>query len=394
MKRNIFLGAICALLILCQTSVASALDKSASPQHSGQIQGTLNYCVPGLTGQINAYLPKYSFEARLNQSGEFVFYYVPAGTYSVVFDIPQHSPYRIDNVQVTGQNITDLGTITLCRDLDGDKYTEDADCNDNNPDIHPGATEVCGDGVDNNCNGQVDEGCALCTDADHDGFYAEAGCNTQIDCDDTNNMINPIAPEICNGVDDNCNGLVDEGIDKSTDVNNCGSCGNVCSYPNATAACVSGNCQFSQCVGSYADCNNDQTDGCEVDTANDPNNCGSCGNVCGAGQTCTDGACTTDCLSLNCDDNNACTVDSCDPTSGCVHTPVSDGTSCATCMTCLDGSCDNPFPYGYGSGTECAPCTACNGGGACIMEPDGQDWGNSCPNGGVCDGNGGCKYAP
>lgn len=42
-------------------------------------------------------------------------------------------------------------------DNDGDGYTpEDGDCDDNNPDVHPDAREIAGDGVDSNCNGEDD----------------------------------------------------------------------------------------------------------------------------------------------------------------------------------------------------------------------------------------------
>jgi hypothetical protein len=95
------------------------------------------------------------------------------------------------------------------------------DCNDNDSTINPGASEVC-DGVDNNCNMQIDEGVqnTYYADNDMDGFgdpnntvlacELPAGFVTDdSDCDDNNASVNPEATEICNGIDDNCDGLID-----------------------------------------------------------------------------------------------------------------------------------------------------------------------------------------
>lgn len=85
-------------------------------------------------------------------------------------------------------------------DVDLDGYTVNAgDCDDFNAAINPMAIEVC-DLIDNNCDGQIDEG----FDLDNDGYTTCSG-----DCDDSDNSINPGTAETCNGIDDNCDGIVD-----------------------------------------------------------------------------------------------------------------------------------------------------------------------------------------
>jgi hypothetical protein len=69
-------------------------------------------------------------------------------------------------------------------------------------------TDMC-DGFDNDCNGMVDDG--MLSDKDMDGF-SSCGVGTQPDCDDSDPMIHPGAMEVCNGKDDNCDGAIDEGI--------------------------------------------------------------------------------------------------------------------------------------------------------------------------------------
>lgn len=108
-------------------------------------------------------------------------------------------------------------------DADADGYTDfflcplGTDCNDQDPEVYPGALERC-DGIDNNCNFAVDETfdliCRIPTDvdADGDGFFRKTG-----DCNDFNPEIHPQADELCNGLDDDCDRLVDEGFDQDED---------------------------------------------------------------------------------------------------------------------------------------------------------------------------------
>jgi hypothetical protein len=140
-----------------------------------------------------------------------------------------------ENVYVAGESYATWGTpvnlhaggydayaAKLVPDLDGDGYGVDTDCDDGNAAINPGASEVC-DGVDNNCDGNVDEGVTITfyQDSDGDG-YGNAAISTQdcsapvgyvadnTDCDDGDAAINPAATEVCDdGIDNDCDGDID-----------------------------------------------------------------------------------------------------------------------------------------------------------------------------------------
>ncbi|MGA1796143.1 MAG: C1 family peptidase [bacterium] len=106
-------------------------------------------------------------------------------------------------------------TIEACSAPDG-YVTNSTDCNDDNAAIYPGAQELCGNGIDEDCDGE-DSSCEGCTDEDKDGYYVEGGICGPVDCNDDNSAINPDAVDICDGVDNNCNEVVDEGTPEVCD---------------------------------------------------------------------------------------------------------------------------------------------------------------------------------
>jgi len=165
----------------------------------------------------------------------------------------------------------------------------------------------------------IDGGAAITIKLDVRPSQGEAGAGFNFDgatgCTGT--------PELCNGIDDDCDGVIDNGFSFQTDPLNCGACGIVCSAPTATTACMAGQCVVSACTPGYVDADKNPLNGCECmvtnggvelcdgadndcdgvidngfDLQSDPTNCGKCGVVCDAANavsSCQLGACGFTC---------------------------------------------------------------------------------------------------
>jgi hypothetical protein len=136
-------------------------------------------------------------------------------------------------VDVDGDQFGGGNPKCLCAPKAQYKATKGGDCNDNNDQVNPAMLEICGDGLDNDCSGSLNDlnaqGCQqFYTDADKDGWGTlpkkclcfGSGLTTASkpgDCADTDPKINPDLPETCNDKDDNCNNEIDEGCDDDKD---------------------------------------------------------------------------------------------------------------------------------------------------------------------------------
>ena len=264
------------------------------------------------------------------------------------------------------------------------------DCDDGNPNIHPSATEVCGNDVDENCDGKKDECGDLCVDSDADGFVGKTDdCPEGVDCDDNNNQINPDATEVCgNSIDEDCDGY-DDSCDPCADVDEDGYVGasdecpegtdcddkNNQIYPGAVEVCgiqIDENCYAldAECPPECVDQDNDgygfgaDCDGYDCNDGNAHVHPGAneiCGN--GIDDDCVDGdeVCPTACTDGDSDGfgrGTDCAVEDCDDTNQNIYPGATEicgngvdedcNGSDLACDECIDLDGD-----GYGEGTAC-----------------------------------------
>ena len=211
--------------------------------------------------------------------------------------------------EICGNSIDENGdgTAAACdpADTDGDGEPAPRDCNDmdrfayNHMSGDP-VFDLCADTISATCVPGEERDCSA--DTDGDGYVEPAGC-------EGNPARGPLVMEICNGIDDDCDGNIDEVLDESgttgcvdgmmldfqTDRTHCGVCRNFCTeVGNQDDVCVTGMCDcpsepgVGQCGGAMPAC---CTDGCR-DLVDDRFNCGACGAVCGLGEACQGGVCT------------------------------------------------------------------------------------------------------
>jgi hypothetical protein len=226
------------------------------------------------------------------------------------------------------------------------------------------------------CDDQVENGKETGQDCGGDcpGCAVDQPCVSGDDCISMECNESVCGPECQDGLA-NCDKENDNAceINVRTDIMNCGSCGNACDLPNAASECSAGECriQTDGCEAGFADCNGMPEDGCEVNLAQDKDNCGVCNKVCPA----LNGApfCEASLCQITCGQG----FDDCDNNrdNGCEKDVSRDVNNCGECgEVCPAAAGSTP----YCKNNACGQTTCPAGFGDCNGEPDDGPNGNGC----------------
>jgi len=169
----------------------------------------VNFSHPRITADGSAlYFTRYGPDLEHSEIGIFVSYNQQAESgchFKLAGDVNDDCKFDLTDLALMAQSwlidCDDTPDATQCipLDIDGDGFDVNADCDDNNPSIYPGADEIWYDGIDQDCDGASD------FDKDKDGFDSSFRGGT--DCDDNDPTIYPGAVEIPNdGIDQDCDG--------------------------------------------------------------------------------------------------------------------------------------------------------------------------------------------